>query len=1065
MLPQRRKLWLWSGLAICVLLFGFLEVRRHLHGESPKEAGIEQGTTSHGPYQSQEVKEPEQESTYHKRFLSSSKIDPDEAAALRSEALKNYEASRIREMEEKTKSRDQEAEKRAELSRQAEEALKRTIERKLRPQELASATGTNSSAPRSGTTSFKGSTPFSRMSWLGLSRQARIIRPIRPERTAKTAMPFVDAMARNLATLADLREQLKRLPVGSHLARSEVGLKLSHLLADLGRGHEASEAVGQVLDELNNVPEDTPLRFEAMELDFILKLEIQSKTIWHLLDALRQAVGTDRERARFLRLQARLLLSEGKVAASRSLLLKAANLLEWIVPLGVDEDLARTWNDLGQLEQDLGLLSLAVQRYQAALGRMDEAPSWDEVRSVVSSNLAETEAALGQFDLAISKFTIAAGLFHRRGVPSREAAAFNGLAVAYIAEGRPDLALAPLKRALAANGDLGLPEEELRTLLNLAHAQAHCGRADEALGSLETARDILDKNSPAWLGIVLHHDLMCLWAEAGQRNLAILEGKQAAASVVQLHGKLQGMEQRLKEEVFNGHGSTLRGLADLLVEAGRIAEAQTVLRLLKAEELREYTRGELHDAASTAPAFSESEVPWAAQYAKIQGHLGAVDRQLHDLRQSLNGRSAPSGDALALFNTLEAEILRANAEFDAFLSALQTDARLDGNLQSNLRRLEDTQSLERIASLEPGTLVLQYVQAGDHLHIIVTGPTTSWASTRDCTSQTLNRLIVGFLEALGDKRVDPRPAGGMLYDLLLREVEGYLVDGKVKTLVLSLDGNLRYIPFAALWDSKAKTYVAQRWACVGFTEAVRDQLMGPVAPLRQLLAFGMTNPVEGFDALTFVETELESIWAIFPGPKPKLNEAFTLESMRMGLLGGPQVLHISSHFVFRPGSDTESFLLLGTGARLNLRELRLAPINMQSVELLALSACETAVGGGQNKDGREVESLGALLQKKHAKSVLATLWPVYDPSTGAFMEDFYQRLKKSPGITKATALRQAQEGFIKGSGAPSMAGEKRSAHSVLPPGQASGPVFPYDRKAPYAHPYYWAPFILMGNWR
>ena len=105
-------------------------------------------------------------------------------------------------------------------------------------------------------------------------------------------------------------------------------------------------------------------------------------------------------------------------------------------------------------------------------------------------------------------------------------------------------------------------------------------------------------------------------------------------------------------------------------------------------------------------------------------------------------------------------------------------------------------------------------------------------------------------------------------------------------------------------------------------------------------------------------------------------------------------------------------------------------MDFNSVDLLTLSACETAMGGA-TADGREIEGFGWLAQRQGAKSVLATLWSVADDSTGEFMSELY-RLRQQEHINKAAALQRAQIGFIESSD--------------------------------YAHPFYWAPFILMGNW-
>jgi CHAT domain-containing protein len=110
-----------------------------------------------------------------------------------------------------------------------------------------------------------------------------------------------------------------------------------------------------------------------------------------------------------------------------------------------------------------------------------------------------------------------------------------------------------------------------------------------------------------------------------------------------------------------------------------------------------------------------------------------------------------------------------------------------------------------------------------------------------------------------------------------------------------------------------------------------------------------------------------------------------------------------------------------------------------------LSGCQTAVGS-KDSDGREMDNLGIVVQRKHAKAVVATLWPVDDASVGKLMAIFYQIWMRTPGITKAEALRQAQLSLLHGDGSAKSSG----------PGAAS---------APYASPYFWAPFILIGNWK
>lgn len=88
------------------------------------------------------------------------------------------------------------------------------------------------------------------------------------------------------------------------------------------------------------------------------------------------------------------------------------------------------------------------------------------------------------------------------------------------------------------------------------------------------------------------------------------------------------------------------------------------------------------------------------------------------------------------------------------------------------------------------------------------------------------------------------------------------------------------------------------------------------------------------------------------------------------------------------------------------------------VDLLTLSACETAVGDTDRATGAEVEGFAVLAQRKGAKAVMATLWSVADASTGQFMQRFYA-LRQSERLTKTEALRRTQVEFLHGTDAPS----------------------------------------------
>ena len=204
-----------------------------------------------------------------------------------------------------------------------------------------------------------------------------------------------------------------------------------------------------------------------------------------------------------------------------------------------------------------------------------------------------------------------------------------------------------------------------------------------------------------------------------------------------------------------------------------------------------------------------------------------------------------------------------------------------------------------------------------------------------------------------------------------------------------------------------------------------------------------------------------------------LDEAFTASAMQAALRQGYSLVHIASHFSFKPGNETDSFLLLGDGSHLTLAQIKSFPNLFRGVDLLTLSACDTATGSS-GATGKEVEGFGVLAQRQGAKAVLASLWPVADESTQLLMREFYHQREANPNWTKAEALRQAQLELLTGRGAATKSGAKGAGAKtdraeivagVKPQGGVNRPPFSPDPKAPFSHPAYWAPFILIGNWK
>lgn len=204
---------------------------------------------------------------------------------------------------------------------------------------------------------------------------------------------------------------------------------------------------------------------------------------------------------------------------------------------------------------------------------------------------------------------------------------------------------------------------------------------------------------------------------------------------------------------------------------------------------------------------------------------------------------------------------------------------------------------------------------------------------------------------------------------------------------------------------------------------------------------------------------------IVPG-RVFLDTQFTEAAFAQELSSGEYPLvYIASHFAFKPGNEKQSYLLLGDGSELSLETIRTSPdFKFNGVELLTLSACNTATGEA-GADGKEFESFAVLAQQNGALAVMATLWSVADESTQALMSEFYRQHQQSH-LSKADALRTAQLALLNGKVKTTSNKSRRSDLAGAGDGGSMNfPPFTKDEKKPFAHPYYWSPFILIGNWR
>ncbi len=637
--------------------------------------------------------------------------------------------------------------------------------------------------------------------------------------------------------------------------------------------------------------------------------------------------------------------------------------------------------------------------------------------------------------------------------------------------GKPAVADVNFHTALAIFDEL-LGPENLRSAAvarELALAQSLAGGTDAAMLSLlGSIRSLENGNAPDELRASLRA-MADVLKEAGNVNGAILFAKKAVNAQQDIRAANRDLPPELSTSFAERYRDLYLSLADLLIDEGRLAEAQRVIDLIKNQEIIDFVRGgrpELLPSDSQALLTRTEKKTLSAIDALLQRPFAVTD-ELETLLKKAKSATLSTGekarvDALkqAFHQDYKSFQIEAKALIDAMANepaAVQSEV-----VQLHLDMLGQTR--RKLKPFKGRAVLLQIASLQDEVHIFVTGPNSQAHRTAPVPRAILARLAFDGWSAAAHASPGADDKLRALYDVLIRPVEQDLRDSGAEVVMLNLEGFLRYIPFAAL--KNRERYFIEDYALTIQTPAADTQYVAGERDRTKAVGFGVTDALKDFVGLPGVAKELETIFdgadsSGVLGGMPRLNGAFNSDDFALALEERPQFVHIASHFKLAPGDESKSFLLLGTGDELTLETIRTdARFQFMDVDLLTLSACETA--GEVGSDGKEVESFATLAQASGASSVMATLWPIADESTATLMADFYRALLDAR-LDKAQALQQAQVAMIRaGNSAVAMATSNIVSRGVQASGDAEV-VAPIERQ-PLSHPYYWSAFILMGNW-
>jgi CHAT domain-containing protein len=656
----------------------------------------------------------------------------------------------------------------------------------------------------------------------------------------------------------------------------------------------------------------------------------------------------------------------------------------------------------------------------------------DPARSaLVLDSLGLAYQAQGNFRRAGQ--ALQSGLDEARAAKRRdlEAALLNDLALTQVLSGDDASARDSFAQAAAMAGDLGLDDLQATACINGARLAVDGGRLEGTRDRLEQCmRAVTRLDSPARrathataIGTIFAH---------GQRFHAAPADWRLSAFEALERGRQLAVEagDPRAESFALGH------IGGLYQDENRYEEA-----------LAHSRRAAFLAQLSGSP---EGLYLWQWQIAKALRGLGDTDGAVSAYRQSI-----------ATLNRIKSSLVAGSKDsfrerigpvfFELADLLLENVATIEdpAEVERSLRTVRDTieqvkvaevqeyfdnacmigsGSSEAVESVAPNAAIIYPILFNDRVELLVSLPSGLKRYRSDVGLNELTREVRLFRR--GIERFDGQEKyleqGHRLYSWLIEPVVHDLEAEDIDTLVMVPDGPLRTIPMSSLYDGER--FMIERFA---FATTPGLMLTDP-QPLQrenvETLAVGLTEAVQGFSALPNVGAELDNITKLFPATT-YVDEQFRGEQIENEIARGDySIVHVATHGQF-DSDHTRSFLLT-YDEKLTMDELRetigARRFSDEPVELLVLSACETAAG-----DDRAALGLAGVALQAGARTAVATLWFINDESTADMVSEFYRQLD-SAGLSKAEALRAAQLSLLE--------------------------------QPRYRHPSYWAPFLLIGNW-
>ncbi|MGB3641338.1 MAG: CHAT domain-containing protein, partial [Rivularia sp. (in: cyanobacteria)] len=662
-------------------------------------------------------------------------------------------------------------------------------------------------------------------------------------------------------------------------------------------------------------------------------------------------------------------------------------------------------NNIGLVYDSLGEKQKALEFYNQALP-LSRAVGDTGSEATTLNNIGRVYDDLGEKQKALKFFNQALPLSRAVGDRGTEALTLNNIGLFYNSLGEKQKALESYNQALPLFVLVGDRRGEATTLNNIGGVYDSLGEKQKALEFYNQALPLLRAVGDRGTEAVTLNNIGAVYRNTKQPKEAIKYWEQSATITLQLRNYIARENRKI---FFESKRFTAVALIDLLIDQNQPERAFEWANLATVADLADYTR--LVNAKVANPEAQKAIDGWNQK-----------NIQLESLRKDLQKNF--STELSQRVNQLQGEL---NQSAEKMINRFPEIADLFETKPTDITQLR--------ASIPVGTTVIQPVLLSNITNV----PNTIalFVFTRDKLSvkkipidlAKFNTLLTQTNASLTN-RFDETYLDNLeqLYNLIISPIEAEIQASKPQQLSFIANGKLRYIPFEALYDSKADKYLIEKLPISYLTRISPNSLAAQSVKTqssKRVLAIGNPKP-NGKLALQGAETEVKKITEIFPGSEPFINTQATLNTFKTQ---SPRfsLLHLATHGCFQKGGcpklGLEENTLLFADKKFNIRDAAL--LGLQNTDLITLSACQTALQTESN--GEEISGLAYLFERAGAKATIASLWSAEDETTQTIMVEFYQNIKK--GMSKDEALRQAKLSQID------------------------------------SHPFFWSAFVLIGDAR